>query len=108
MKTLISLFAIITLVACSASKLTGPSQADIDRISEKFPDYTLAQLNDGKMLYEKNCDLCHGMKSPKDKDEDGWRKIVPVMVEKVHKKGKELNSDQEELILKYLITMSGK
>lgn len=88
--------------------VSGPTQADVDRVQTKFPGYTLVELNEGKKLYENNCNLCHGLKKLTSETEEGWRKIVPPMVKKANNKnGGILDAVAEEKILKYVITMSG-
>lgn len=83
-----------------------PTQADVDRVQDKFPGYTLSQLNDGKLLYEMNCALCHDLMNPASEPENEWRRIVPDMVIKANRKnGNTLDAEGEELILRYVITM---
>ncbi len=107
MKGIISLFVLAVFVtACTATKALGPSQADVDRMQSKFNGYTLADLTQGKALYEGNCGTCHALFDPNSRGEEQWKGVVPPMVQKVNKKQKALDASQEELILKYLITMS--
>ena len=80
---------------------------DVDRVADKFPNYTLSQLNEGKALYESNCGKCHPLKNPNKYSEQRLRGVVPKMVEKVNKNGMVLNEEEASLILKYTITMSG-
>lgn len=105
------LIAIITSVAFAgcfaAKKSASPTQADADRGAAKFPGYTLASLNEGKGLYERNCGSCHGLKKPSSESEAEWRRIVPAMAAKVNKNSKVLDAHGEELILQYVITMGG-
>lgn len=109
MKKLFVLSLALYLIGCSASKKTaeaGLSQKDVERVQDKFPGYTLAELNDGKLLYEKHCGSCHGLKALDSQTEEGWRKIVPPMVKKANKKeGNVLDERGEDLILKYVVTM---
>jgi hypothetical protein len=106
-KTSLILSVTLIIAGCSA-KLIMPSQADSDRMSTKYPGYSLVELNEGKTLYETNCGNCHGLKKPSAHTEQQWSGIVPDMVRKVNKKaGKELlNRSNEESILRYVVTMS--
>jgi len=97
--------ASVVLAGCFAAKKSIPSQADADRGAAKFPGYTLAELNEGKTLYENNCGTCHGLKKPSSEPESEWRRIVPVMVKKVNKNKVVLDAHSEDLILRYVVTM---
>jgi cytochrome c5 len=108
MKKLTVILAAVALTGCFTAKKIAPSQTDVDRMAAKFPGYTLAELNEGKGLYEANCGTCHALKKPTSEPESEWRRIVPDMVRKVNKNGMVLDNAKEERILKYLITMSGR
>lgn len=108
MKKLTVILAAVVLTGCFTAKKIAPSQTDVDRMAAKFPGYTLAELNEGKGLYEANCGTCHALKKPTSEPESEWRRIVPDMVQKVNKNGMVLDNTKEERILKYLITMSGR
>ncbi|MGV3596403.1 MAG: hypothetical protein ACO1PI_00970 [Bacteroidota bacterium] len=100
----IGLFAVLS--ACSA-KILMLTQADADRGAVKFPGVTVAQLTEGKKLYEDNCGSCHALINPKSESESEWRGMVPVMAAKVNKKaGSEvLDAKEQELILQYVLVM---
>jgi len=99
---------ILLMVACKAVILSTPSQTDIDRVNNLYPNYTLIELKEGKKLYELKCQGCHGLKNPRRESEKKWKKIVPKMVKKAFKKEIEISKEDEKAILKYLITMSSK
>jgi mono/diheme cytochrome c family protein len=100
--------AFIMLTACFSAKLATPSASDVARVSNKFPNYTLANLNAGKVLFEEHCALCHGLRNPTSRNEENWNKIVPRMVKKANRKKVRIDEGQQELILKYLVTMSAR
>lgn len=101
------LFAIVLCtISCASVKLMPPSQLDVDRVQNKFPNYTLADLNRGKVAYEQKCSSCHGIKNPVSRTESQWREIVPRMVKKANKQQEKINPSEQEDILKYVITMS--
>lgn len=110
MKRIIYISIALMVVGCAASKSLTPTQGDVDRVSSEFAGYTLADLEQGKKLYEENCGLCHKLYKPSRENEQGWNNIVPEMVKKTNRKqAKEaVTPEGEELIRKYLITMSGK
>lgn len=95
----------ITVAACSPKVLTTPSQADVNRVSSIYPDYTLAQLNEGKALYLAKCSMCHAVKKPTARTAEQWQKIVPNMTKKANKNEQNIDAKTEAEILKYLTTM---
>ncbi|MFL5728692.1 MAG: c-type cytochrome [Cytophagaceae bacterium] len=102
----VAALSLFFLASCAAVQLATPAQTDVNRVKTKYPDYTLAQLNDGKALYEKNCANCHALKNPSSRNEEEWKQIVPGMTKKANKKGAAIDAAQQELILRYVITMS--
>ncbi|HNM24006.1 MAG TPA: hypothetical protein PKL15_01200 [Saprospiraceae bacterium] len=103
MYRLVFAFIVLFITACGTAKIATPKEADALRGAQKFPGYTLADLQKGHMLYKENCGKCHGLKSPRALDEAGWRKIVPPMAKKA-----KIDAPTEDAILKYVVTMSGK
>ncbi len=99
---------ILTILTACSVKLSAPKQSDVDRVSIKYPGYSLIELNEGKTLFEQTCNRCHRLKNPTSRDEKKWSEIVPKMVARLNKKeGKEVvDEKQKEAILRYLITMS--
>ncbi len=93
------------LAACG-TKLIEPSDADVNRVKAKYPDYTVEQLQKGKTLYVQHCGNCHGLYKPSSQSEAEWNKIVPWMSNKVNKQqANTLSVEDQDLILKYVITM---
>jgi hypothetical protein len=107
MKKLLLIFCVVTLSACSV-KLITPTQADVDRVSGQYKGYTLVDLTGGEALFEQKCTQCHGLKNPTKRTADEWAEIVPKMAHKAdNKRGvSKISSNDQQLILKYLITMS--
>jgi cytochrome c5 len=109
MKKFIIIISSVALAGCFASKkVVTPTDADVARGAAKFSGYTLADLTEGKKLYEANCGSCHALKKPTAENEATWRREVPVMVKKVNKNSMVLDAHAEEMILRYVVTMSGK
>ena len=109
MKKYFYLSTLLFLVACGTTKLAAPAQADADRGTAKFADVTLAQLTEGKAVYDLNCGACHKAPKPKSQSEAGWRHIVPEMCVKAKRKtGNSISPEQEESLLRFLIVMGAK
>jgi len=100
---------VLILAGCLSKKpavATTPAVSDVERGAAKFPGYTQSEYNDGKMFYEKHCNLCHGLKNPASYSETDWNKIVPDMCKKVNRKqNNALDEKAQQAILRYVITM---
>lgn len=105
MKKVILLATIVAVVSCTASKSAVPTQADADAAQQSFPGATLADLKNGKTLYEANCGLCHKLHAPADFDINAWHNVVPPMVQKVNQNQMKLNENDERLILMYVTSV---
>src|SRR5579872_2715819 len=94
MKKILMVIAVLFFIACSATKKItldksaeneyNITQSDADRAMQKFPGTTLADLTQGKSLYEQNCQRCHDLKKPESENESEWRGIMPHMSRKAH------------------------
>jgi cytochrome c5 len=103
-KLLLTSAIALILAACAAKKTTvAMTDADATRAAAKFPGATLLTLQQGKTMYEDNCGKCHGLKSPSAYNEEQWRKHVKRMAPKA-----KIDKPTEDLILQYVVTMSGK
>lgn len=110
MKKVFVLATLVFAIACGTSKVAtetavpaGMTQADADRAAVKFPGTTLADLEKGKTTYEANCGKCHKLHAPSSRNEEAWRKVVPPMAKK-----SKLDATSEDLVLRYVVTMSAK
>lgn len=107
MKRLIILTSFsLFIVSCAGLQLATPTQADVDRMEETYPELTVAELIEGKGLYEDKCSRCHGLKDPVAFSNEEWNRIVPNMANKARGRQISLTSEQEQSILRYLETMS--
>ncbi|NVK05517.1 MAG: cytochrome c [Flavobacteriia bacterium] len=107
MKRILSLAALlIFIVSCGGLKLTTPTQMDVERMESTYPDLTVAKLIEGKGLYEDKCSRCHGLKDPIAYTPEQWQRITPNMANKARGRQIEISAEQEETIMRYLVTMS--
>ncbi len=106
MKKIGIISAMVILCSCSAKFIT-PTQVDVDRVSSTYPGYTLTDLNQGKSIYEQNCNKCHGLKKLSSQSEKDWNVVVPEMVAKANKKAGStiIDAKAQDQLLKYILTM---
>ena len=105
-KSLLIGFSTVVVIACSTVKTIEMDQSTIERVKTVYPTLSLEDLNKGKKLYETKCSLCHGLDKPSNRTADKWKHIVPEMVEIANKKSEVIASNEADLILKYLVSMS--
>ncbi|MBP7478251.1 MAG: hypothetical protein KA797_06995 [Chitinophagales bacterium] len=99
--------AVLTIAAaCSSSKKVVPSQPDIVKVNAVYPDLTLADFNQGKILYGEKCIACHALKNPTSLTPERWPSMVADMTNKANKNAMRIDPTQEALIIKYLVTVS--
>ena len=103
--TLLFLSSAMIIAGCATATTLTPGQSDVNRVQDKFPGYSVADLHRGQSLYENNCQSCHGLKDPASKSEADWNRIVPMMVKKVNRNSMVLDKRAEEDIRRYVITM---
>ena len=93
------------IVACSASKLATPTDADVTRGSSQYADLSLDQLKHGRKLYVDNCGKCHKLYQPTDHPVEEWTEVVPHMVHEANEHGASIDEAGEVAILRYILTM---
>lgn len=104
-----SIIALVVLLAACSPKVVTLTEADASRGANKFPGLTVEDLKRGKAIYEEKCTVCHGAKRPSAFTEAQWRKIVPEMAAKAQQSGTTpVTGTDQDIILKYLITMGAK
>jgi cytochrome c5 len=81
-------------------------QTDVEKAQAKFPNYTLAELTEGKKLYREYCGSCHGLKDVASYTEDAWKQLVPDMSNKVNQKEPLLDAAAQQKILNYVVAVS--
>ena len=105
-KSLLIAFSTVVVIACSTVKTIEMDQSTIERVKTVYTTLSLEDLNKGKKLYETKCSLCHGLDKPSNRTADKWKHIVPEMVQIANKKSEVIASNEADLILKYLVSMS--
>jgi hypothetical protein len=86
----------LAAMGCTAA-LPQPTALDAERIADRYPHATVADLERGRSLYSKRCSSCHELFEPARYTGPGWQKELVEMRDRAGLKG-----DEERLILQYL------
>jgi mono/diheme cytochrome c family protein len=92
----------IALCAC-APALPQPAASDATTAQQRWPEATLADLQDGRALYVQRCSGCHTLKSPSSVLADAWPSKIAKM-EREH--DVRLAASEARLIERYLYAVS--
>ena len=98
---IISLLLSLSLAStCSTSKKTTASKNGNRNETEiKVPNYTPAELAEGKTLWESKCDRCHKLYLPESFTKAKWEGILPRM-----NKRSKLNEEDAGKVRGYIMT----
>jgi cytochrome c5 len=109
----VSIFLFSVACAVGKNKTNSSSVAKemvpedyVNKIATKYPGYTVEQFGEGKKIYEMHCGKCHDLPVPAKYSEEKWTKIVPGMTKAVNKKEALINDEQQDLILRYVVTVT--
>lgn len=96
------------LISACAVRPAQPTEADVLRATEMYPDITLDQLNQGLDYYKQYCTPCHKLKDPNSETVADWQKIVPAMAKKAGRAEDiaDIPEDVQLSITRYLTTMT--
>ena len=90
----------VLVVACGASVAPRPNAADVARISERWPNASLDELERGRSLYLSRCTSCHAPVDPASIPAELW----PDQVEEMKQRSQ--LGEESELVVKYLVSRS--
>jgi len=106
------LLFLATLSGCNSSKKTAatgvaekrptlPNEQQLELAKQKWPNTSLADLQEGHRVLSERCSNCHGSPKVKSHNEAEWEKIVAWMAPKA-----QLSDAETENLRRYVI--SGK
>ena len=101
MKQILIMLSIAFLVSCASTSPMVPTQKDAERAAKEIPGITLADLNEGKAIFEQSCRKCHTLKKPFNKTDEEIKDAMPRMAKRA-----KIDEKQSELVYHYLVTMS--
>jgi hypothetical protein len=75
---LMAIIGLVLIISCKKNT-PDPSSLYIPTSSDVTATATLAELQDGRVLYIDNCGACHGYYLPESYTPSRWRSIMPSM-----------------------------
>lgn len=93
MKNLLIAFLFMAAFGCT-TQLYMPSEANVNKVEAA----TLAELQQGRDLFQNKCGKCHKLPKPGKHAKDEWQKILAKMAPKA-----KLSAEQSDLVYKYVV-----
>lgn len=89
----------ISFVACTSKKATTSTASAADVVKEMQTKYTDIQREEGKTLWQGNCQKCHKLYEPQSRTVGKWERVLPRMNNRA-----KLTDEQAALVRAYLIS----
>jgi len=93
--------ASLVLSRCGSSKSTTVSKSEAtpqNMVAEVKKNYTQAQMDQGKTIWQSHCNKCHKLYTPDSHSVSKWNNVLPRMTSRAH-----LNADEAGMVRAYLI-----
>lgn len=91
----------VALVACGRPEVPPATQADAARAAATWPEITVAELNQGRTLYNTHCSGCHLPVAPAEIAAAEWPRHIVEMKERAN-----LDDASATSIERYLVTIA--
>ena len=95
----VRIFALSLMI--TSALLLMPSCASTPNTGNEGTNALSADLLKGKEMYRKKCIECHGLYAPSRYTDSQWHSLMEDMADEAN-----LNAQQEELILNYLLAVN--
>jgi cytochrome c5 len=90
-------------LGCGASAIPRPTDSHVSRVQAEWPGTTRQSLERGRDLYVARCSGCHSLFAPAAYPAARWRELLGKMGPRAR-----LSREERELVLHYLIAVSGR
>jgi cytochrome c5 len=88
----------ITISSCTSKKAASGEKTPEQIVAEVKKNYTAAQMDEGKALWQENCKKCHKLHDGPDYTVKKWENVLPRMFNRA-----KVNDDQAGKIRAYLL-----
>lgn len=93
---------VIFMANCSPKVAESVTAGPVPTSAEVKAQYSATQLDQGKMVWQNNCNKCHKLFAPESRDPEHWNKILKRMIPRA-----KLNASDAQLVRAYLIANAG-
>lgn len=94
---------VIVMANCSPKVAQQVTAGPVPTAAQMQTQFTADQLDQGKMIWQNNCNKCHKLFAPESRTPEGWNNILKKMITKAR-----LNTEDATLVRAYLIANSGQ
>jgi uncharacterized membrane protein len=95
--TTVGFFA-LSMSYCTPKVAKGVADEAVPTPEQMKAQFTTAQLDEGKMIWQSNCNKCHKLFDPGSRTPEKWNRVLNRMIPKA-----KLTPDQGKLVRAYLI-----
>ncbi|HRO43920.1 MAG TPA: hypothetical protein PL009_13875 [Flavipsychrobacter sp.] len=104
MKKLLTLFAFASLSVfmanCSSSKSAASNKMTPEaKVADVKKNFTTQQMEEGKVLWQANCNKCHKMFEPESRNVEKWERVLPRMINR-----SKLTETQGAMVRAYILS----
>jgi cytochrome c len=93
------MLASLLLIQCTPKKTTTTVMTPAQKVADVKKNYTEAQMEEGKTLWQGNCNKCHKLFDPGSRTVDKWEAVLPSMTKRA-----KLNDQQAGMVRAYLLS----
>jgi Dihaem cytochrome c. len=96
--TLIFLSTTVVFTQCTPKKAATAGMSDAEKVADVKKNFTEAQMQEGKTIWQGSCDKCHKLYEPESRSIDKWERVLPRMTNRA-----KLDDAQGAKVRAYLI-----
>ncbi len=77
--------SVVIMSHCSPkipASMTTTAATPAEKVAEVKRNYTEAQMEEGRIVWQGNCGKCHKLFTPESRDVEKWEKVLPRMVKR--------------------------
>lgn len=97
--TILSIAAMSVFMAqCTAKKTTTTTKSPEEVVAEVKKNFTDADMEEGKVIFQSSCKKCHPIKEPETRTVEKWERVLPRMSKKAN-----LDNEQSNKVRAYVL-----